>query len=168
MNQGIHAIDMLLWVAGDVSRVSARCQTRVHGTIEVEDNAVAWLEFANGGLGLIQASTCCFPGESKRIEIKGEKGSVTLIDDRPVLWQFEDEQPGDAAVRALADSSLIGGGASDPKAISIEGHRAQYADFVGAIAAGTQPAVPGRDGRRAVALIRGIYASSESNTVIAL
>ena len=167
MNQGIHAVDLLLWLAGDVVTVSAKCQTRLHD-IEVEDNAVAWLQFAHGGIGVIQASTCCSPGERKRIEIKGEKGSVTLVDDEPVFWQFAEELPQDADVRALAGNAQIGGGASDPKAISVEGHRAQYADFVGALQEGRPPAVPGREGRKAVALIRAIYESSRKGTTVTL
>lgn len=168
MNQSIHAIDLLLWLAGDVKEVSARCGTALHGNIEVEDNAVAWLSFQNGAFGVVQGSTACYPGESKRVEIKGSRGSATLIDDMPVFWQFDEEWPQDAEVRALAQSAQIGGGASDPKAISIEGHRAQYADFVGAILEGREPAVPGSDGRRAVELICAIYESSRRNSLVQL
>jgi UDP-N-acetyl-2-amino-2-deoxyglucuronate dehydrogenase len=167
MNQGIHAIDLLLWLAGEVTQVSGKVQTRLHD-IEVEDNAVAWLQFANGGLGVIQGSTACYPGESKRVEIKGEKGSVTLVDDTPVLWDFETAAPEDEEVQKLRDGATIGGGASDPRAISTEGHRAQYADFVAAIQEKRQPAIPGREGRRAVQVIRAIYDSSKQNQTISL
>src|SRR5690606_26784002 len=106
MNQGIHAIDLLLWLAGEVNEVSGKIQTRLH-EIEVEDNAVAWLQFKNGGLGVIQGSTACYPGESKRVEIKGEKGSVTLVDDTPVFWEFEEAAPEDEAVQKLREGASI-------------------------------------------------------------
>lgn len=167
MNQGIHAVDQLLWLAGDVTEVSARCQTRLHD-IEVEDNATAWLQFAHGGLGVIQASTCCSPGERKRIELKGEKGSITLVDDEPVFWQFTEERPEDAQARSLAENAQIGGGASDPKAISVEGHRVQFADFVAALRASREPLIPGREGRKVVALIRAIYESSKKGSIVKL
>jgi predicted dehydrogenase len=167
MNQGIHAIDLLLWLAGEVSEVSAKVQTRLHD-IEVEDNAVAWLQFQNGSLGVIQGSTACYPGESKRVEIKGEKGSVTLVDDVPAFWEFEEAATEDAEVLRLRESASIGGGASDPKAISVEGHRAQYEDFVNAIKQKRQPAIPGREGRRAVQVIRAIYDSSQRGEVVKL
>jgi predicted dehydrogenase len=167
MNQGIHAIDLLLWLAGEVSEVSAKVQTRLHD-IEVEDNAVAWLQFRNGALGVIQGSTACYPGESKRVEIKGEKGSVTLVDDVPTFWEFEETAPADEAVLRLRDSASIGGGASDPKAISVEGHRAQYEDFVQAVQHRREPALPGKEGRRAVQLIRAIYDSSAHNEIVKL
>jgi predicted dehydrogenase len=167
MNQGIHAVDLLLWLAGDVSEVSARFQTRARA-IEVEDNAVAWLRFKEGALGVIQASTVCYPGERKRVEIRGERGSVTLVDDMPVFWQFEEELPEDDGVRQLAQNSQIGGGFSDPKAINVEGHRAQYQDFVTALLTGSSPAIVGNELRRAVACIRAIYQSSETNSVVIL
>ncbi len=168
MNQSIHAVDLLLWLAGEVAEVSARCGTALHGGIEVEDNAVAWLSFQNGAFGTIQGSTACYPGESKRVELKGTTGSATLVDDRPTFWQFETEKPEDEAVRALAQSAQIGGGASDPNAISVEGHRAQYEDFVSAIRENRAPAIPGSDGRRAVELICAIYQSSRENRVVRL
>jgi len=167
MNQGIHAVDLLLWLVGEVEEVSARIQTRLH-EIEVEDNAVAWLRFKNGSLGMIQASTACFPGESKRVEIKGERGSVTLVDDVPVFWEFETPHPDDAGVLRLRESAQIGGGASDPKAISVEGHRAQYEDFVQAIWEKREPKISGKEGRHAVQLIRAIYDSSAQNKIIKL
>jgi predicted dehydrogenase len=167
MNQGIHAVDLLLWLAGEVDQVSARIQTRLH-EIEVEDNAVAWLQFKSGSLGVIQGSTACFPGESKRIELKGERGSITLVDDVPAVWEFDEGAPEDEEVLRLRQSASIGGGASDPKAISVDGHKAQYADFVAAIEEGREPAIPGREGRRAVQVIRAIYESSQSGRIVEL
>ena len=149
LNQGIHAVDLLLWLAGDVRAVSAKVQTRIHD-IEAEDNAVAWLEFQNGGLGVIQCSTCCYPGESKRIEIKGQYGSVTLVDDVPVLWEFATRAPDDDVVAQLREGAVVGLGASDPKSVAEGGHRAQYQDFVAAVAEGRQPAIPGAEARRSV------------------
>ncbi|MCU1576137.1 MAG: putative dehydrogenase [Leifsonia sp.] len=167
LNQGLHAVDLLLWLAGDVRTVSAKVQTRIHD-IETEDNAVAWLEFDNGGLGVIQCSTCCYPGESKRIEVKGQYGSVTLVDDVPVLWEFATATPDDDEIVHLREDAVVGLGASDPKAVAEGGHRAQYQDFVAAVAEGRPPAVTGTEARRSVQLIRAIYASSESGETVRL
>ncbi len=168
MNQSIHAIDLLLHVAGEVAQVSARCTRALHKELEVEDTAMAWLEFQSGALGVIQGSTACFPGELKRVELKGSKGSATLVDDRPTLWQFEDEESGDEGVRSWASETQIGGGASDPNAISTEGHRAQIEDFSLAIQQNRPPAVPGREGRRAVELICAIYESNRTGKIVRL
>ncbi|HEX8466136.1 MAG TPA: Gfo/Idh/MocA family oxidoreductase [Abditibacterium sp.] len=168
MNQSIHAIDLLLWVAGEVAEVSAKCGNILHEGIEVEDNAVAWLHFKSGALGVIQGSTTCFPGEPKRVEIKGTTGSATLVDDMPTFWQFEIENPEDAAIREWSSAATIGGGASDPNAISLDGHRAQIEDFARAIQENRPPAIPGFEGRRAVELVTAIYRSSRENRAIEL
>ncbi len=167
MNQSIHAIDLLLWLAGDVVEVSARCQTRAHA-IETEDNGVAWVRFAHGGLGTIQGSTVCYPGEAKRVELKGTKGSITLSDDNPILWQFDEERPEDEEIRSLGQYKTSAAGAADPRAISSEGHRAQYQDFVMAVREGRAPSVSGAEGRRSVALIQAIYQSSRNGEIIKL
>jgi len=168
MNQSIHAIDLLLHLAGEVEEVSARCTRALHESLEVEDTAMAWLKFKNGALGVIQGSTACFPGEARRVELKGSTGSATLIDDRPTLWQFENEQSGDDEVRSWSEETQIGGGASDPNAISIEGHRAQIEDFALAILEQREPAIPGRQGRRAVELICAIYESDKNGRIVRL
>lgn len=160
LNQGIHAIDLLLWLVGDVGEVSGRVQTRLHD-IEVEDNAVAWLSFDNGSLGVIQCSTSCYPGESKRIEIKGEFGSVTLVDDVPTVWEFAQPAAEDELVISLREHVGPVHGASDPKAVGVEGHRAQYVDFVAALREGRDPAIPGHEGRRSVQVINAILESSD-------
>ncbi len=168
MNQSIHAVDLLLHVAGEVEEVSARTTRAWHEGLEVEDTAMAWLRFKNGALGVVQGSTACFPGELKRVEVKGSTGSATLVDDRPTLWQFETEQDADNEVRSWASETQIGGGASDPNAISIEGHRAQIEDFALAIQENRDPAIPGREGRRAVELICAIYQSDQTNEIVRL
>ena len=166
MNQSIHAIDLLLWLAGDWDEVSARCSNALHKELEVEDTAMAWIKFAGGATGVVQGSTACYPGELKRVELKGSTGSATLVDDMPTLWDFKTAEPGDDEVRAWASQAQIGGGAADPMAISIEGHRAQIEDFAAAIRDGREPAIPGRDGRRAVELICAIYQSSRENMIV--
>ena len=162
MNQGVHAIDLLLWLAGDVEEVSARCDTRLHKTIEVEDNAVAWLRFKSGALGVIQASTCSWPGQKKRLEIMGAEGTVIMEDDAFKTWSFREAAPEDAERLAPKNASGIGGGASDPKAISNEGHRRLYEDFADAVFTGRPPRISGEEARRSVNLILAIYRSNES------
>ena len=60
MNQGVHTVDLLLWLFGPVRRVFGKAATRLHA-IEVEDTAVAVLEFASGALGTLEAATSAYP-----------------------------------------------------------------------------------------------------------
>ena len=166
MNQAIHAVDLLQWLAGMPVRVGAQVRTRVHA-IEMEDTAVAWLEFQTGALGVIEAATSCYPGSRLRLEIAGERGTAILEDDRIVRWDFADVRPGDEAI-GLGSSSSIGGGASDPKAIGQEGHRLLIADFADSIRTGRPPLIDACEARNAVAIIEAIYRSARTGSAVAL
>jgi predicted dehydrogenase len=169
MNQAIHNVDLLQWLMGDVHTVTALTATLVHERIEVEDTAVAALRFKNGALGTIEAATSAFPGLLKRTEIHGEHGSARVEQDDITLWDFSSEAPGDAEVRqVIKAASGFTAGASDPRGISHLGHRDQIADFLRAIDTGEAPQVDGREGRKAVEIIRAIYQSAKTGRAITL
>jgi predicted dehydrogenase len=168
INQAVHAVDQLQWFAGLPAEVFAFKTRRVYEHIEAEDTAVATLRFPSGALGTIEASTALWPGWSRRIEIGGELGSAMLEDDRIVKWDFRAAQPEDAAIRAAGEKNALGSGASNPAAISPEGHRRQIQDLVDALREGRAPALDGREGRKAVALVRAIYESAESGKAVAV
>lgn len=169
MNQSIHTIDLLLHVMGDVKSVHARTTRRSHHNIEVEDTAVAMLEFESGALGVIQGSTACWSeqGHAAEIQITGDGGSVFMADDKFRVWQFRDALPEDAQIRADhgLTSATAGAGAADPKAIDFSWHQRNFEDVIAAIREGRQPSVTGQEARRAVALIRAIYESAEKGGV---
>lgn len=160
MNQSIHNIDLLLYLNGDPAEVFAYTDTLTHTGIEVEDNAVAVVKFKNGSLGTIEASTSCAPGFPRRLELCGSKGSVMLEDDCIKNWKFVEETVEDDIVRKkYADGENMKGGAGDPMAIDCEGHKRQIQDLAEAILSGKEAKLSGREGRRAVQLICGIYES---------
>lgn len=160
INQAIHGLDLLLWFAGMPAEVFAWQTRRVHTGIEAEDTSCTVLKFPGGALGTIEASTAVWPGWSRRHEICGEQGSIVLEDDRIVRWEFREGHPEDEAIRAAGQANALGSGASNPSAISVEGHRRQLQEFVDAVRAGRAPALDGREGRKAVSLVRAIYDSA--------
>jgi predicted dehydrogenase len=167
INQAIHGLDLLQWFAGLPTEVFAWKTRRVHTGIEAEDTAAAAFKYPGGALGAFEASTALWPGWSRRIELCGEHGSISLEDDRIARWEFREELAADVAIRA-AQSNALGSGASDPKAISTEGHRRQLQDLVDALRADRVPALDGREGRKAVALVNAIYASADSGLAVSL
>ncbi|MBX3412022.1 MAG: Gfo/Idh/MocA family oxidoreductase [Pirellulales bacterium] len=169
MNQAIHSVDLLTWLMGPVTQISAHTGTLAHERIAVEDTAVATLRFANGALGTIEATTAAFPGYLKRIELHGSNGSAALEEEDIVRWDFEKRGPRDAAIRKRMASTVSGGGgASDPSAIGHHGHTKQFRDVLAAIDAGTKPAVDGYEGRRSVEIILAIYKAAETGKAIDL
>ena len=167
MAQGIHAVDLLQWFAGMPSEVFCWSTRRVYTGIEAEDTATATLRFPDGALGVIEASTALWPGWQRRLELCGEHGSAALEDDHITRWDFREARPGDDAIRGAKDSAALGTGASAPNAISFVGHQRQIQDLVDALRAGRAPALNGREGRKAVALIRALYASAERGVPVA-
>lgn len=169
MNQAIHNVDLLYWFMGEVTDVVAQTATLAHDRIEVEDTGSAVVRFQHGALGTITATTAAWPGLLKKTEIHGTRGSVIVEQDDLLLWQFADPLPEDEELKARFARKVGGtGGASDPKAISHAGHRAQLQDFVDAIHAGRPPLITGEEGRKAVELVLAIYAAARSGTRVSL
>ncbi|MEO0415106.1 MAG: Gfo/Idh/MocA family oxidoreductase, partial [Verrucomicrobiota bacterium] len=167
MNQSIHTIDALIYLAGDVKAVSASMACLTHEGIEVEDTAVAILEFKNGARGVIQGSTSCWSstGHPAEVQLSGDKGSVFLADEQFRVWDFAESDSADESVLAtlMQGSEAAGIGANDPKAINFTGHQRNFEDVVSAIQSGRPPRVDGHEARRAVALICAIYESARNN-----
>ncbi|MFH1742960.1 MAG: TIM barrel protein [bacterium] len=156
MNQGIHYIDMLQWIMGPVCRVFARTATRARN-IEVEDVAVANLEFESGAFGNIMGSTCIYPGVPERLEIHGSKGTVILEKSELTFWEIEGEEETIKGIEK-ADTTAA---ARDPMQIDSSGHQAQFRDFAEAVLDNREPAIPGQEGRRPLEIILAIYESGK-------
>ena len=163
MNQAIHCVDLLTWLMGPVAELSARTATLAHERIAVEDVATASLRFANGALGVIEATTASFPGMLKKIEIHGSQGSAVIEEEDIKTWQFAEMTAEDEKIIAqFADATESGGGASDPSAIGHAAHTHQFNDVIHAIQSGNPPSINGHEGRRSVEIILAIYKSAET------
>ena len=122
----------------------------------------------DGALGAIEASTALWPGWSRRIEICGEHGSVSLEDDHIARWDFARGEPGDVALRSAPRDDALGSGAGAPNAISFAGHQRQIQDLVDSLRDHRPLAIDGREARKAVALVNALYASAESGAPVKL
>ncbi|MGQ9575723.1 MAG: Gfo/Idh/MocA family protein [Thermoguttaceae bacterium] len=169
MNQAIHSVDLLTWLMGPAAEVRALTGLLAHQRIAVEDVAVAAVRFANGALGVIEASTAIYPGYLKRIEIHGTAGSAVMEEEDIVKWDFARPNPRDQAIRQkMARKQSGGGGAADPAAIGHHGHARQFHDVLQAIRRGRRPLIDGPEGRRSVETILAIYKSAESGRAVEL
>ncbi len=182
MNQGIHTVDLMLWLLGPVREVYARVATAAHERIEVEDIACATLTFANGALGTLFASTACYPGFLARLALYGTEGSAILEgDELQTLAIRGRETVRGAAGSAHAHQVATGGtrsavhhaeagqtAAERPVWKWGDAHRAQFAEFVQAVRENREPLVNGDSGRAAVALIHAVYESARSGAPVRL
>src|SRR5947208_1799874 len=162
INQGVHTVDLLLWLLGDVVRVQARTATALH-KIEAEDTAVAILEFASGALGIFHSTTADYPGYPRRVEISGSEGTVILEHDRIVASDLR-KPPANIKVDIARDQNQS---SSSPVVSDVRVHQAVFEDFIQAIQHDRMPVCDGREGRRSLAVIEAIYrAAQKSDRVV--
>ena len=161
MNQGIHTIDLLLWMLGDASRIYARSRTALH-QIEVEDTVVACLEFGGGAVATFEATTAAYPGFPRRLELTGSNGTVVIEDDRAAFVGLH-EAPREGPPGGMGSQNQS---ASSATVSDVRGHRTVLEDFLEAIRTGREPLCSGREGRRSVATVEAIYRSAREGVPV--
>ena len=182
MNQGVHTVDLLLWLAGPVKSVYAQMRTAAHERIEVEDVVTATLTFTNGAVGSLMATTSAYPGFPAYLGLHGTQGSAVIEGDELKLLAIKGRETvhGQGAtahsvqVATGGTKSATAHSAAIPQAPAAPGawawgdaHRAQFADFIRAVRTGGDPLVDGIAGRAAVALINAVYESARTGRPVA-
>lgn len=158
MNQGIHLVDLLIWFMGDPVSVQATAKT-LHRNVQVEDTLATTLEFANGSLATITATTTAAVGFPHRLEIYGTKGGIQITGEQVSAWSLlEPESAAVTPVEIQEDGNAGAGG--DPRGIKATGHINVMADFVKAIQENRNPHIDGVEGKRSLKTILDIYASA--------
>ena len=148
MNQGIHGLDLLLWLMGEPVEVSARWATLAHERIEVEDTLSATIVFDSGAIGTMTATTAAYPGRSVRLTLCGTDGTAIVDDERLVDLQVRDGSTRDDRPPGILDTT--------------ESLGAQYADFAEAVSSGRPPLVGTAQARLALATVLAVYGSARA------
>ena len=156
-NQASHHVDLLEYFMGDVVSVHARA-TRALVDIEAEDTAVATLEFANGALGIVEATNAARPRDLEgSLSILGEGGTVVIggfAVNKIQTWAFAEPLPGDDEV--LEKFSV------NPPSVYGYGHQAYYEHVLDCLKTDSAALVDGLEGRRSLELITALYESIET------
>ncbi len=157
INQSIHTIDVLQWLMGGVESVQAQTTTITHD-IEAEDAAAAAVRFTSGAVGSVLVTTSASKDFPTRVEVVGTSGRLTLESNALTLYEGEREITDD--ILSADDLETIAGWRPDEG--FGDGHRRQLRLIFNALAAGTTPPVTGREARKAVDVILGIYESART------
>lgn len=170
INQAPHYLDLFTWLGGLPSTITGNTRTRLHD-IEVEDEAFATLEYANGAHGYLYASTTEVPNNNI-LEVCGDKGKLVLDNGDLKLYTLE------SSIRNFTETSEVMWGSPksvespveipDYSANPIKGHGAITQNFARAILYGDELIAPGYDGINAVELINGIILSSKTNRTVSV
>lgn len=149
-NQGIHFVDLLLYLLGDIESVFAYKATQLVN-VEIEDTLVASVRFKNGALGTIEITTAARPDDREAVvSVLAEKGNALI---------------GGIAANILHKWSLNPDICKDnsenfPDAYGF-GHKPFYVDVVNDLIRGIPHPISFDEGSRAVRLLNTIYASCE-------
>lgn len=179
VNQAPHQLDLLLWYMGEVESVYGVWRNLNHPYIEVDDTAVALVQFKNGGLGNLVVSNSQKPGLYGKVHVHGENGAsvgvqtdggsmfvagMSGITDPPVndLWTVPGEET--RLPEFVAEDTAF---FNQIDALTYY-FGLQIADFRDAVREGRPPMVTGEDGRRVVALFQAIYESTRTGKVVRL
>jgi predicted dehydrogenase len=161
-------VDMLCYLLPPIESIEAFKSKLGHPQIEAEDTAVAVLHYKNGALGVIYGTTASYPGQFRRLEITGTKGTVVYTEDSFTLWKFVDEKPEDEQIRKQFGKIEGGGGVADPAAIPYRNHTRNFKAFLDALEKGEEFAINGKEARKSVEVILALYKSAEKRKLVKL
>ena len=162
MNQGVHSVDVLLWLMGQVERVEyARFAARTH-RIETEDSTQAALTFKNGAWGTILMTTSHYPVIPGMIHVAGERGSAMIQRGKIAHWQFIADAPYEQKEFGTPPSREV---VVAPE----ENAPANWCeDVVSALTRGTAVACDGFQGRCSVLVNQAIYEAGRTGKSVAV
>jgi UDP-N-acetyl-2-amino-2-deoxyglucuronate dehydrogenase len=162
MNQASHYVDLMQWLVGPVESVVAKTATLAR-RIETEDTGIAVLRFRSGALGVIEVTVLTYPRNFEgSITILGEKGTVKVggtAVNRVEHWQFADYDDDDKLIQAASTS---------PPTVYGFGHEGYYRNVLAVLRGEAKPGTDGREGRKSLELILGIYESAKTGREVPL
>ncbi len=161
ITQAIHTLDLFQSLTGPIAKVTAFAKTSPLRKIDTEDIVGAGIEFANGAIGTIDATTVAYPGFPERIELACEKGTAALVAETLDIFYKDGRH-----VKHEGAESKSGG--ADPMAFPNDAHKALIADFLDAIDAGSEPEVSGRSALRVHHLIDAMLQSAEQGKAVSV
>lgn len=157
MNQAIHTLDLVGWLAGPADTVTGQINTQaLDGVIEVEDVAQMRIRFRNGAIGIFYATTGYGIDDEVEVEVVMEKGTFWLRGDR--LYR----RPRNQELEMICRNEGL-----TPKGKDYwgTGHLKQIADFYDAIRNHRPIRINGAQGYPALALVQGLYASAAAGGI---
>ncbi|MET9023586.1 Gfo/Idh/MocA family oxidoreductase [Actinopolymorpha sp. NPDC004070] len=169
MNQSVHNIDLLRWFLGAPVEVTAQSATLGHdpAVMSAEDTTVATLRFVSGALGVVVSSTAIRPGDPARLALCTSRGTIELTHDEVTRWDLPGVPPPQTP-QSPANGTGPAGGAQNPAAIGLAGHRAQWRDVLDALRDDRPPAVDVTDGVKTVRLLCAIYSAAATGRAVQL
>ena len=153
-NQGIHHVDLLRNLGGEVARVNASMRT-LGAQIEVEDAVVASLQYRGNSLGVLEVTTAARPDDFEAsISFVCEKGLAQIGGIAVNELQIFTPDP---SARAQWSEDFSGN-------VYGFGHQAMYGDISRDLHGGAKYPVTATDALKSLQLLHAFYRSDEKGT----
>ena len=105
---GCHAVDLLRWLAGDPTEVTAYGTHKMLPIVHYDDCTIAILKFPGNVIGKVFVSTGCKREYTMRSVFYGTKGTIICDNSTPYITLFREEEgrPGSASEPHKIDVQL--------------------------------------------------------------
>lgn len=167
VQHAFHYIDLLQYLMGPGQRVEARMMNLAHPTVNIEDTVLAFIQFANGAQGVVEASTALWPGTDVRIEINGTDGTAIMTGEKMTVWKFRDDRPEDDSIRQLgnvAQHTAAGG----PADFGFADHQVVIQDMIDAVNEKREVVIPVSAVRPTLEIVLAMYQSAARNAPVSI
>jgi UDP-N-acetyl-2-amino-2-deoxyglucuronate dehydrogenase len=161
ITQAIHTLDLFQSLTGPIAKVTAFARTSPLRKIDTEDIVAGAIEFKNGAIGAIDATTVSYPGFPERIELACEKATAILNAETLDIY-YKDGR------HLHHEGAASKSGGADPMAFSNDAHKGLIVDFLDAIDANREPTVSGAESLKVMRLIEAMLASAEQGKAVAI
>lgn len=165
MNQGVHTVDLMQWLLGDVASIRAEMAILDHKEVETEDFVFATVKFKSGATVLLSSTTCAYPGISTDIQVIGTNGSIWVDGDRPVLWKIKGDNMKEEE-KEILDAFAGNGSAAWADPTLIRGHSFMVQDMIDAVRFDRDPMVGPQEATKAVRIVNAVYESARTGKEI--
>jgi len=164
MNQGVHTVDLMQWLLGDVESIKSNMRV-VNHRIETEDFTQSTVKFKRGTVATFISTTCAYPGMGTELQVTGTDGSIHIDGDKVIAWRIKGDDM--AGEEAEMKEKFGGKGVSvsaDPTVV--RGHSYQIQDMVDAVRFDRDPMVGPMEATKAVRIINAVYESARTGKEI--
>lgn len=155
-NQGVHYIDILRYLAGEVAEVNAT-MTTLGVSVEVENIVAATCRFGNGALGVVEITTAASDDFEASVSLVGDRGMAVLSGIATNELATFSPDPSETARYREPFETVYG-----------VGHRRMYEHMVRTLCDGVPEAIDRADARATVELLHALYRSDEIGGWIAV
>ena len=158
-NQGIHHVDLLRFLGGEVDKVNTTMRT-LGANVEVEDSVVSTFCYNNGSIGSLEVTTAARPDDFEAsLSIVGSKGLAQLGGIAVNQLQIFTPNPQDCIAFSDNFSDL-----PDRGKVYGRGHKQTYIDIANSLIKGMDYPISKEDCLGTIRLLNSFYKSDEINS----